>query len=53
MDKAPLSKEFVSAFALVALASVLGIMGAILLALPLGLIGGFVLIKEMIKQYFE
>jgi hypothetical protein len=51
--KAPLSHQFIVAFAAVILAAVLGVIGITFLALPIGLIAGFVLIREMVKQYFK
>jgi hypothetical protein len=48
-----LSREFIVAFAMIVVAAALSIMGAVILALPLGLAGGYLLIQEMIKQYFK
>lgn len=46
----PLSNQFILAFLMVIAAAILGSMGIIVLALPMGLVGGFLLIKEMITK---
>jgi hypothetical protein len=52
MDRVPLSDQFLLAFSGLILAAVLGVVGITILALPLGIIAGFIAIKEMIKKYF-
>lgn len=48
--ESPLSKQFLVSFGLIILALVFSLGGAIILALPLGLAGGFFLIKDMLEK---
>jgi hypothetical protein len=50
---ASLSKMFILASVFIVLALPLASVGILILALPMGLVGGFLLIKEMVKQYFK
>lgn len=48
--EAPFTKQFLIAFVMIVIAIPFSMMGAVIVALPLGLVGGFMLIKEMINQ---
>lgn len=51
MKQDPITWQFLLAFGLIVLAIPLSLGGVLIFALPMGIVGGLLLIKEMITKY--